>query len=77
MFGGVGIWLSCAPEAGVERGIHRDEARRHCGLWCVRGVCVHMTEGGNRSGGGTSGGRGGVLCVIDTVSHVSLTRRLS
>ena len=77
MCAGVGIWLICASEAGVERDTHRDKARRHFGLWCVRGACVYMTEGINFSRGGTSGGRGGVLFVIDAVSHVILTRDLA
>ena len=77
MCAGVGIWLICASEAGVERDTHRDKARRQFGVWCVRGACVHMTEGINLSGGGTSGGRGGVLCVIDAVSHVILIQGLS
>ena len=77
MCAGVGMWSICASEAGVERDTHKDKARKHFGLWCVRGACVYMKEGVSRSRGGTNGGRGWVLCVIDMVSHVSLTWRLS
>ena len=33
----------------------------------------YVGECGDRSGGGPSGGRGGVLCVVNMVSHGSPT----